>query len=345
MLKDLLKYGYFPMFFDQDGGTGDAGAAGGDAGAGGAGGQKQDDGGDTGADGGDSGNTDDAGGGAPAGDAGGQKPAGGGDTGGGWSEKWREEYSGDDEKKLQFLNRFTTPNALIDKIMEQDKLIRSGGHKTSKLPEDASDEQKSAYRKEQGIPEKPDGYYDAMPEGFVLGEDLKEGTQDYVQAMHDMNAPPEFVAKSLEMLQAHEEAIQQNVEKLDAEKAEASKALLKEEWRSDYEGNMNALRNFLDMNFDSETRELFESARLGDDEGTPLLAHAGAVKALVKMQRELNPHATRASGQTAGDLSSIEAEIDRFNKEEVGKGDWYKNEKKQAEYRSLLEAKERYKSR
>lgn len=260
-----------------------------------------------------------------------------------WGEKWREDYAGDDEKKLAYLNRFTSPKALMDKLFEQDKLIRSGGHKT-KIDENSSEEDIKKYREENGIPEKPEGYLDSLPEGLVLGEDAKEGAEGYLKAMHDINADPETVARGLEEFQKHQENYTNMIAQRDQEKANEAQQYFKEEWGADYEANLNSMTNFIENNFPQDVQDALMNGRLGDEDGTPLLASTAVIEAFSRIQREINPMGTVTNGQGMDTIDSIQDQIKTYE-DRMGTKEWFKDEKAQQHYRELVTARERYESK
>jgi len=347
MIRDLLHYGALPFLFNQDEGDG---AAGGGADAGDQGADNQDSGADdqgdadTGA--GDQGaGGDDADADTGAGDQGADNQdsddAGAGDEESGvWSDKWRESYAGDDQKKLAYLNRFNSPKDLIDKVLEQDKLIRSGGHKKEGLSENPTDEEVAKYREENGIPETADGYLDKLPEGLVLGEDIAEETKPFLEKMHEINASPEFVGSALQqyvdMQAAQAEQIAANDEKLSTDAI----VELKTEWGADYQANMQAMHNFLDGYVPSDAREDFEGARLAD--GTPLFCSPTFISMFSKIQRDINPLGAQTSGTGIDNIDAIEEEIKNLESQMDTKS-WYKDEAKQERYRKLIGARDRYK--
>ena len=365
MLRDILQFGTLPLLFDEEGGdagggaSGGGGDAGGDAGdtgeAGGdAGGDTGDTGdagdnsGDTGGDAGDTGDGDQEGGDAgddkSGGDEGDKGDAGDGEKTGVWSEEWREAYADGDEKKLAYLKRFNSPSDLMDKVFEQDKMIRSGGHKKEGLGENPTDEEVAKYREENGIPEKADGYLDKLPDGLVLGEDIVETTQPYLEAFHDMNAPPELVASMLEKHVALQEETAAAITARDDELSTSAIAELKETWGTDYGANMQAMHNFIAGYIPADMKDAFEGARLGDDEGTPLFSSAAMIEVFSKIQREINPLGAQTSGSGMDNIDAIEDQIKTYEGQ-MGTKAWYKDEKAQKHYRELISARDRFKVR
>ncbi|MGD9659607.1 MAG: hypothetical protein AB7U61_18530, partial [Methylocystis sp.] len=71
---------------------------------------------------------------------------------------------------MKRLERFNGPRDIVDSFLEADKKIRGGKIKTA-FPDNATPEQITAWRKENGIPETPDGYdIKNLGDGYVVGE-------------------------------------------------------------------------------------------------------------------------------------------------------------------------------
>jgi len=358
---EYLKHGGFPMIMEEAGEEGGAGGGtGGDAGTGGEGGDAGAGDAGTGSEGdssaGDQGDGQDGGeGDSSQGTGSSQKPAakvgdegeseGDGDGEGQGDADWRKALAGEDEKDLQTLNRFNSQKDLWKAYKDLRTKISKGDLK-GKLPEGASEEDVAKYREDNGIPKDADGYLDSLPEGLVLGEDIKENAEDYLKEMHDMNASPDVVAKGLEMFQKHQEAYAEQVSQMDQQKAADATAQLKEDWGADYDANIQSLHNFIEGNFPKEVQDSIMNGRLGDDEGTPLLCHPGVIDAFSRIQRELNPMGSRASGQGMDNMDAINDQIKTYE-DRMGndRSNWYKDEKAQTHYRELLNARERYQQR
>jgi hypothetical protein len=57
----------------------------------------------------------------------------------------------------------------------------------SPFPEKGTDEQKAAWRKEQGVPDAPDGYKPELKNGMVIGEADKPVVEAFAKAVHGKN--------------------------------------------------------------------------------------------------------------------------------------------------------------
>lgn len=369
---DFLRYQIMLMKPDEGDAGGASGGDGGDSGAGDAGG---DDGaGDAGADkggagdagaGGDKSGQDGAGdkagadktGAAGAGDdKAGDKSKDGkdgkpadkkadakDDTKGKWSPTWREDWAAGDPKKLAELKRYNSPKEVSDALVAAKEKIRTMTG-SEPLPKNATPEQIKEYREKNGIPETPEKYLEALPDGLVLGEEDKKGAEPYLKEMHDMNVPPAIVAKGLAAYQARQAAQTQLIEQQDVEQRESAINELREEWGPDYQANINAMHNMLKSQFPAEIQEELLNARLGN--GRALLNDSQIIRALSKIGREIDPTGTPTPGTGFDKIETIESQIKdyegRMSKDRTA---WFKDTKSQEHLRQLYDARERYKAR
>jgi hypothetical protein len=107
---------------------------------------------------------------------------------------WRKSVSGGDEKAVKTFERFATLGDLGKAYREAQAKI-SSGELAKPLPKDATPEQIKAYREGNGIPEKPEGYFEKLPNGLVIGEDDKPLFEGFAKSMHELNAPPAMIHK------------------------------------------------------------------------------------------------------------------------------------------------------
>ena len=132
-----------------------------------------------------------------------------------WPADWRQKgltaagVAADDKGALAMLERLGSPGDLVKKVLEQEKLIRSGQHKQA-LPKDATDEQKAAWRKDNGVPETPDKYDIALPDGLVIGENDKPIVDNILKAAHGVNLTNDQTKAVLAAYYAQEKEFLQN---------------------------------------------------------------------------------------------------------------------------------------
>lgn len=267
---------------------------------------------------------------AGAGDEGGQGDAAGAD--------WRKAMAGDDEKALATLNRYASQK---DFFKAHLALRQKLGEVKAPLPKDATPEQVAAWRKDNGIPDAPDGYMQGLPEGLVFGEADKAALDPFLADMHKLNAPPALVQSALGSYQRAIELQNQRIEQADADMQAATEDELRLEWQGDYRANMAAIDSLLDSQFPEAAKAALLNAR--DAEMKPVMHNPDVLRALAQLGRQMAPNGT-TFGSTPDNIDTIETEIATLKKR-MGTKEWYKDEKSQARYRELVSARDRIKKR
>lgn len=207
-----------------------------------------------------------------------------------WAADWREKMAGGDEKELKRLQRFKSPVDVYKSARELEKKMSSGDIK-AKLAVDATPEQITAWRKENGIPEKPEGYLEKLPSGLVIGDEDKPMLESFLADVHGENAPPAVVAKALDWYYRQQEEVIAAQAQEDNNYNQKSVDLLRAEWGAEYRGNINSIRSFLDQapatDDGTPLKDLLMGARLSD--GTMLGNNPAALKWLATLAQESNP--------------------------------------------------------
>lgn len=249
-----------------------------------------------------------------------------------FGEKWREEMAGEDEKAMKTLQRFTGPKDLWN-AYQALRQKQSTGELKSPLPKDATPEQVTEWRKENGVPETADGYYKALPEGVIFGEEDKPGVTMFLEKMHGKNAPPELVSEALQTYVAAQKEAAIAISERDISVKETTEEMLRSEWGPDYKPNLNAMKEFLTANFPEAVQPLLLNGRLGD--GTPIMSHPDVIKSFALLGRTLNPSGTATPGGGVDKIDVIEERIKAYENR-MGTKEWYKDEKAQSDYRHLV---------
>lgn len=255
---------------------------------------------------------------------------------GGWGDDWRQKYAGDDEKLLKRLERYASPKAALDALFEAQKKISAGEFKKP-LPENATEDQVKAWRKENGLPESGAGYFDKLPDGLVLGEADKEIFSSLADRMLEKNVDP---AVMHELVGWYNEFSEQQVEAISAREQESlaeTQERLREEWGADYRANLNMVKSLLASAPEGIKSEL-ETARLPD--GRPLLNSPSVMNWLVQQAREINPAATLVPSGSGSPMQGVEDEIATIEKSmRENRSAYMADDKLQARYRDLLDAR------
>lgn len=263
-----------------------------------------------------------------------------------WPEDWREKMANGDEKALKRLQRMKSPLDLSKSYANLDKKLSSGNLKEP-LAEGATDEEIAQYRKDNGIPEAPEGYLESLPDGLVIGDDDKPMVESFLESAHGQNADPAFVASALNWYYSQqEEQVAAQVE-ADKEFRATAEDEMRAEWGNEYRSNINAIGSFLDTAPTTEDgtplKELLLGARLSD--GTPLGNHPDALRWLSQLATDANPAGFVAPGAGGTQLQSVEDEIATIEKMmREDRAAYDRDTKAQERLRTLYDAQEKLKS-
>lgn len=256
-----------------------------------------------------------------------------------WSEKWREEYAGEDPAILKRLQRYQSPKAALDALFNAQNKISSGGLKSALKP-DASPEEVKAWREDNGIPVEPSGYDTTLPNGLVLSEADKPMIDAFVQRAHATNMTPGQVKEALAFYAETQEQELVQLRANDIGTKEACEELLRQEWGPDYRTNLKASEELLQS---AGLLDMFAGSRLPD--GTPFINSPDVMRWVAGLARELNPIGTVVPGSGTNALQVVDGELDGLRKM-MGdsKSEYWRGAnaaKNQARYKQLIEAKQK----
>ncbi|NTF54415.1 hypothetical protein G6L12_05840 [Agrobacterium rhizogenes] len=161
-------------------------------------------------------------------------------------DNWRELAAGDNEDQLKLLKRYGSLQGVVKALQEKETLIRSGKIKRE-MPDPKDDKAMAEWRKEQGIPDKPEGYVLPEPVTKRLVDADKPILSSFTEFAHTKNAPPAFVEMASEwyvdMAEKAAEAQSQN----DAKASESAEDALRDTWsRDEYKGNLKLAHRFME---------------------------------------------------------------------------------------------------
>lgn len=209
------------------------------------------------------------------------------------------------------------------------------------LPADATPEQTTAWRKANGIPEKPEDYKAALPEGFIIGERDQPIVADFFAKMHAGNRDPKIAAEAVQWYYDSRAKQQQAQGEAISNFGNESVETLRSEWGGEYKGNVNAVINML-KGLPEDAAEAIKTARRAD--GMPLLDDVAVFKAMAQIARELDPTATLVPA--GGGQKGLETELEGIRKvlrEDPGK--YWSDKKMQDRMAELLGAEQKIKGR
>lgn len=254
---------------------------------------------------------------------------------------WRADLAGEDKELLGFLGRYHSREAGLKAWKKQHDEIRSGKY-IKPLGEDATDEDKAAWNKFLGVPEKPEGYLEAVQKsGLVIGDDDKPALEKVLAKAHAVGAPPAAVNALVEgyyeLVDEQEAAL---AEANDSFKQAGEEALL-EEWGPDRRRNLNVVRGYIETLPEGVTEALLGGR---DSAGMALANNPEVIKWLASLAMDANPLATVVPGAGTNAASAMADEIaaleQRMATDRVA---WFKDERAQARHLELITARDRMK--
>lgn len=258
-----------------------------------------------------------------------------------WGDDWREKLAGSDEKRMERLKRFASPEALLQAHEEAQRKISEGLKPKARPDEKATEEEWAAFRKENGIPDKVDDFVKAiaLPDNRQIGEADKPVVEAFAErAIKSGIAPRDMTVLVDEYYRMQEEVQFQQAEE-DAKFRKEAERELKEAWGGDYNANIAAMRPYFD-GVDSELFNNLMGGRMADGRkigNDPAIMKFFAAKAVAE-----NPLAAvlPPSNQSA---ESLDAEIKSLEKRMGGedRAAWFKDDKAQARLQTLYAARDR----
>ncbi len=254
------------------------------------------------------------------------------------NDDWRAQLAGDDDKLLGFLGRYPSPKAFAE-AAKKDRAAAASALKP--LGKDPSEEEIAAYRKNFGVPEKPEAYLESLPDGLVVGEDDMPIVGDFAKAMHAINAPDEVVKSGIKWYYDHVESqMAEEAEAVDEAKRVGVDAL-RDEWGPDYRRNLNIMHSHLET-LPEPVREAFTFGKGAD--GIPLGYNPEILKWLTGLALDKNPLATVVPGAGANQASAVADEITKIEKMmREDRAGYNRDVKIQERYRELIRAQEKLK--
>lgn len=222
-----------------------------------------------------------------------------------WPADWQNKFAGEDEKDLKALSRFKSPVDIFKSWKQATQKI-SAGKLRAPFPAEGSDDEKAAWRKDNGVPDKADAYLADLPDGLVIGDDDKPGISLFAERMHARGADKGTVQEAIATYyEIQDQAIADRAVK-DKQAKIATEEELRAELGAEYRPTMGAVANFLESAPEG-VKDLWLNARLGD--GTPLASHAPSLRALATWANEINPAGPVVPGSGTNSMQGLTDEI------------------------------------
>ena len=266
-----------------------------------------------------------------------------------WPTNWKDIMAGGDAKILQRLNKFDSPANVAKAYLAIQTKMSAGELLRAKPSGDEADptyqQAIKEWRGQAGVPEKPEGYLEKMPDGLVIGEEDKPMVESFIKDMHGSDVPPAIVHKAIGWYYANQEAQAEQRHETDRANRAKNEDSLRAEWGTEYRANLNGIRGLFNTHGSPETLEALFTARLAD--GTPLGDDPRVLKFLVNVSKEINPSGIGFSaieGKTATEsIAKEKAGIEALMKD--NRSSYWTDIGMQNRYRELLELEERHERR
>jgi len=218
----------------------------------------------------------------------------------------------------------------------------SSGELKPTLRQNATPQEVAQWRKDNGIPEKPELYKINLPAGREMPKDDDPFVKAFLKNAHESNFSQAQVDAAINAFYAEVDRNEQALKEHEAKLERETEDKLRQEWQGDYRVN-KAMAEALLARAPGGFRDRFMQGFLAD--GTPIRASVEAWKWLVQMEREINPASTVVPGQ-GGDLGkTIGDELTGLKKMMADpNSEYWKGPKaaaNQERYRQLLVAQEK----
>jgi hypothetical protein len=251
-----------------------------------------------------------------------------------WGEDWREDYAGDDEKKLAYAGKYASPTAALDAGLAAQYKISSGEFRpVVPFPDEGDEKEQASWRKDNGVPKDAKGY--------DLGMDIDEDHQAAVEAILEYgwnnNQSSDSIKQSVQYYFDHDQAEKEAEHTADLAAQSSAEDELRAEWGPEYRANVNIINAFLNTAKEG-VRDNILNARFPD--GTPFCSDPDAMRFLIDAARIVNPQTTLVH-LADDDKATLTDRINQI-KGMMRTGEYYKGpqaEALQKEYEDLTHAR------
>lgn len=250
-----------------------------------------------------------------------------------WPDDWASRLAKGDDKRAKDLGKFQSPEAIYDAYSSLQRRLGSGEFRAV-LPKNPTEADLAAWRKDNGIPDKPDGY---KFDGVEIPESDREDVAAFAERMHKVNASQEVAREAVRAY--YEVLAKQESDLAERDEAQRHEALdaLNAEWGASFRRNINVIQGSILSKFPESVRDALMSARLPD--GTAIFNNPDVIRGLAALALEVNPAGVVAHGGTGDIAKGMLDEYKEIQKlRQTNRGAYNKDEKLQARERTLIEA-------
>ena len=264
---------------------------------------------------------------------------------GAWGDDWRTRMAGGDAAEAKRLERFEGPDKIYQSYREFEKRLSTGDLRST-LKKDASQEEVTRWRQENGIPGRPEDYKINRPAGQPVPPVDDPFLKSFLKSAHEAHFTQGQVDNAINAFYSEVTQQQQAASEKDRATELATDAKLRAEWGADYSVNKQMAENLLSR-APAGFRDRFLNGYLADR--TPVKGSPDAWKWLATMEREINPTAALLPNAGGNQGLSLAAEIVEMKKLMADSSSKYwkgpESATLQDRYRQLVTANETMKAR
>jgi hypothetical protein len=184
-----------------------------------------------------------------------------------WPDDWRTQFAGDNKDAQAAMARYDSPTAVAKALLAAQQKIRSGEYKrVAPPPEGADDAAMATWRKDNGLPEKPEDYQ-ILPAGTAM-ESLDEGAKaalgHFQKGFIGANLSQDQAKKVSQTLYEMAETQMAEQATADAEQMNQVEDALRADWGADFRNNVVMNKGHAVKTFGEELGNDIFHARLPD---------------------------------------------------------------------------------
>jgi hypothetical protein len=239
---------------------------------------------------------------------------------------WRDDFAGQNKDLRKLLGRYSSQEAFGKAHIALQQKISSGELRAAPAPypEKGTDDEKAAWRKDNGVPDAADKY-EVKLEGVVFGDADKPGLDRLSAFAHAKNWTNDQYNAVLDAYHHEVEARNAAMDQADAQFRTEAENDLRATWKGEYQTNLAAMKNFMAATMPTETAQTLMASRTPD--GRLLGDNPAILKWLTQVARDANPEATLLP-PSGVEWKGAEAELEGIRKMRRENPDAYDADKK-----------------
>lgn len=271
-------------------------------------------------------------------------------------DDWREKMAAGDAKKLERLKRFNSPVDVAKSYWEIESKVSSGQLKAPPppLPDNATPEQVTAWRTEQGLPVDADSFVKdlALPQGVIPGEADKPLLASFAESATKAGWTQQQYNDAVGWYYGLQDQLIADQQAGDSDYLNESTRELMAKWGTGFKHNQTRVTQFLDAHFPKDMQDILLSARTSD--GRIIGNIPGFNEAILALETYVNPMGALLPNQPGAGVAQGDAriaEIEKYMRAPEKSAEWKSywhgeaGARMQEEYRNLISARETMRER